>query len=1589
MTGEDLRQALAIKGGAITIGIGTLTADIDAMLRAAYGGKPLRIHDASPGTTDGNAVVITGRAGFLATPDNPGLPVLARFSADGHGNVQAVVRHAVIGGDAPAGWTFSQSIPGLPSVVSDAAADGQAVPLDRLNFAEACFLVASHDGGNAEYGIDLVPGINFAGRLTPSPLMGLFRTLVLGEQDTVIISGPVRLPDALPQLPALAADQYAWNGASDVPGINLRAGIGKTLGLAQTISFEASDFRIYSPPSHAWLNANPTYRPTAAFTGKIRAGIAVDIAAEPHADTSAATLTGTFTGASLENLTKLAGFTGIGSLADSLPNELKDIGDLQLESARVDVATIDGHLRVIGTSATIGMPNTVWHLWTDSDRFDVEGLYARFDVARPFDQPWVEITVGGRIAISYTDDAGAEQRVPIDVRAEGYRNQKGVTDGGYTVYAELAQAQTIPFTHLMKSYGEGIPPPGGLTLDSLAIVIAPKTYYSFAMTLAQEQPWVIPVGPTQLAISDVSLSLLYYPAIGKPTASMGLTIAIGSVPIQLFGKMDSESDATVYTFGGCVQGVDLNLARFIGYVGRQFGVDSALPPELALDAAFDYIAGRVVRTQKTGAPTTTLSAAGKFDLTIGSVTIPLSFFADTHMGSPVKGSNPYVIGVGFEKPLAFSSLPLVGRIPELNEFALTNLGFTYTNVDPAENAVSFAIPKVTESVPPAGGDGNLKPSKSYAIDPDNAQLLSVAHKGFSLTASLNRGDAVVKTFALPLSLPPAEEPKAHLTPAPAGTAVTAAAAAVAPMPRTSPADQPVHWIDIHKSFGPVDLQRIGLAYSGGEATFAFSAGFTVGGFTLDLQGLAITFPLPLPGESAGHSVSFDLNGLALGLSRGGLTLGGAFLKAKDANGTTSYFGEILAQTATFGFKAMGGYTPEHGKDPASFFIYANIDVPLGGPPFLFITGLAAGFGINRVLQLPTLEELPTYWLLPKNAPAQKASPQETIVAALPALQEFMPEKPGEYWVAAGLTFTSFEMVDAFALITISFGVDMQIGLLGSAAMTFPKGSGSSAIAYAEIDIVASVTPSTGLMAVQGKLSPASFIYGGYCQIAGGFAYELWFDGDHKGDFVITYGGYSPFLHDTDPYPPVPRLSISYGLGPFQAYGQAYFALTPAMMMAGMTLSATWSSGPVDAWVDAGIDILLAWAPFHYEAHGYVHIGCSVDMGLFTIRVHAGADLYIWGPSFGGTASVDLDVVSFDINFGADRLPPPPVGWATFKDNFLPKNTKTASPTARAAAHLPRGAMPHAAADAPEKVNIIKASFSEGLLKQNVVAADGRHFDWVVDPEHFVLLTDSTIPANNGEWQLDPDKQLAAQKAALSDALSAYNATLDAFDPKKGPYLVWPAGAKGYSETQVWNPTLNIAAMHQNNMQSYHTVSVALQADGEHVTELSVEPILNHSSAALWGAYKAQQNADDDRLLKNTLTGFRITPIPRHPRKTRSVPLLVLVFQPGYATGFTLQQQAVDTRYAVHSTRQTVKDKDTLTMNVSGAHTGQIENEDYVLRALQDDWVAQQRGVLLDELAGHFPTHAGAGVRLATLAGKKALVDWPVVELLGADLPAAA
>ncbi|GAA1614935.1 DUF6603 domain-containing protein [Actinoplanes couchii] len=547
------------------------------------------------------------------------------------------------------------------------------------------------------------------------------------------------------------------------------------------------------------------------------------------------------------------------------------------------------------------------------------------------------------------------------------------------------------------------------------------------------------------------------------------------------------------------------------------------------------------------------------------------------------------------------------------------------------------------------------------------------------------------TFAAVLSLGGEKQPLTLPTSAGSGTGTVKAAAVTGP----TAAPDSTKWITVQRSFGPLRLGRVGFAYTGGSLWFLLDAGIALGGLAFSLNGLAVGSPLQE------FSPTFDLRGLGLDYANGPLSIGGALMRSTltGTDGVTydEYEGSLLLKTEQLTLTALGAYAYVSGYP--SLFVYAVLDYPIGGPAFLFVTGLAAGFGYNRRLIVPPIDQVAQFPLV--SAVTGETTTAPDPLAQLTRLRAAVVPSSGDVFLAAGIRFTSFKQVDTFALLIVLLGGRFEIDVLGLSTMRLPAAPGVPPIAEIQMALKAGFVPDEGYLGVQAQLTSASFLFSRDCHLTGGFAFAVWFSGEHRGDFVATVGGYRPGFRVPAHYPQAPRLGFTWQVSAeLSVKGEVYFALMPGALTAGGNLQANWTSGRLAASFSAGVDFLLAWQPYHYEASLYVHFAARYTyqaFGTHTISVDVGADLSLWGPEFAGTARIHLSLISFDIAFGDTRARPAPLDWGAFQQAFLPADTD----------------------DAP----VGTVTVGDGLMRDGETGVD-----WVLSPKRFSLVTDSAVPA---------------------------------------------------------------------------------------------------------------------------------------------------------------------------------------------------------------------------------------------------------------------
>lgn len=667
------------------------------------------------------------------------------------------------------------------------------------------------------------------------------------------------------------------------------------------------------------------------------------------------------------------------------------------------------------------------------------------------------------------------------------------------------------------------------------------------------------------------------------------------------------------------------------------------------------------------------------------------------------------LDLGIELP-ALTELPLVGdKLPSDKTLAVESLRFLIISADFTEANLTTIR---GESTNKTAIDQYLKQSQTLSKGGNLSTTLRFGEEIYPIDFSM----ASQATPTAPAPSPPKLSSAANNSPTPSQPPPD-------PLPANSPNLGTTKWFNVQKKVGPVSFNRFGVRYYQKFMWVLLDMVLSMSDLNLSLNGLAVGFDVlaAFKDPKALLKPRFRLDGIGLQYTgKGPLQIGGAFLREQItlANGQTidQYSGAALIRTNAFSLTAIGSYTEINGSP--SLFIYASLDCSLGGPPFFFVTGLALGFGYNRSLRTPTAVEevasFPLVRLVLNAAPPIAQSPNSPststklptqekakLLDVLGQLQSYIPPDPGKVFLAVGIKFTSFKLIDSFALLIATFGDEFRLKLLGISKIVAPPPlTGQTPIAEVSIGLIAEFIPREGMLKVDGKILPGAYIFSRNCQISGGFAFYSWFSSPHAGDFVLTVGGYHPRFNVPDHYPKVDRFNLNWQVDSnLSVKGSAYFALTSSAIMAGGSLEAYFAQDRLQVWFNFNADFLVSWQPFYYEAEISVSLRVSYRTWLKTFQFSVGVFLRIWGPEFQGIARVDLKIVQFSIRFGNQGgSKPNPLTWAEFKQAFLPSDQE-----------------------------ICVLSVKDGLTR---TLEDEQR--WIINPKDLVLQIDTVIPCTHEE-----------------------------------------------------------------------------------------------------------------------------------------------------------------------------------------------------------------------------------------------------------------
>jgi hypothetical protein len=779
----------------------------------------------------------------------------------------------------------------------------------------------------------------------------------------------------------------------------------------------------------------------------------------------------------------------------------------------------------------------------------------------------------------------------------------------------------------------------------------------------------------------------------------------------------------------------------------------------------------------------------------------------------------YLFGIDMGNGIDLSNLPMVGSKFPPGQAVKLNCQVLYSSKPFEEDqltALNLLLPEGVGKLPEKNGEeGGLKKGIDLAA---NMQL-GAEYIHFSLPLEIKKqGDASQKK---PIDITPGAAEEKH------------------------PKARDGKWFEVQKAFGPVHFERVGINYADQKLWVLLDVSLTAAGLTLSLEGLSVSSPLTK------FDPDFDLQGIGLDYKGGdgAMEIGGVFSRIKSTKKGESdrYDGLVVFKTEALSISAIGSYAKVNGHP--SLFVYLALDYPLGGPPFFFVKGLAGGFGYNRALKIPPVEELAAFPFIAaarkptRSNPSKDVSSMSDVKAGLDEqleqLDEYVYPEIGEQWLAIGVHFSSFEIVDGFVLLTVAFGHRFEINLLGTGSYAYPPGSSDTGTPLTFIDVVlkASYLPDEGTLEAKALLTSKSFLYDPKCHLTGGMAFKTWFkdtkDGGKKDDFVLTIGGYHPKFKVPAHYPTVPRLGFNWQYSSeLSVKGGMYFAMNGQVLMAGGFLNAVYESGALRAWFKASADFLIRFKPFHYDAGISVEIGASVTIHFFGthhLTVTLGADLHIWGPDFAGRARLHIWIASFSISFGAGKNAPKPITWSEFITSFLPQPSEELKPK-----------------DTQDYPGIVSLGVQDGLIKTKKLSKkDLEELDIyedidtdisVVNPKELSIVTNSIIPITN-----------QAEYVLVNHTASPHATVRPSIKDSELPQTV-----------------IGIAPMKQEKITAKHTVNI--NRYGEELSSQRVNeefdfiPIMKDVPAGLWGKWHDNPNdalANKGAMIANTLAGLEI------------------------------------------------------------------------------------------------------------------------------------
>ena len=1238
-------------------------------------------------------------------------------------------------------WKFSDSYPELPSFFSMAEELPQPSFLDDLDFDDFRFIYATH-------AFDAAPAINHilnqgAVNLVNPAITRNKEDIVkglnfFGDFDRPSFSGALAFVNPLIQ----GVNLQDLNGFTAVQNgrqmIHLFVPILATKTVGGNFSIGVEGFELYTSTTNHFLSSSGVI-----LYGGITAGnIEVEIMGELPLGGNIALVEAYLPNPlSINDFADLTSLTNESSLGDFLPMAADLLTSIGLRSVKTGII-LSTRPGIAFLEFEIGVTNTFDFI---EDVISLEDL----SFSGRIDQPFSASRTFNFFMAATWELAGAKIFTSLDL-----------VQGRFT--GRLGPDESLSLANILESFFD-FSTDQTIAIQDLEVEASKQGDYNLFVQLADL--WNFEVGETDVALKRVTINVFG----NKDTGVSGFVeaaMSIGSIDFSLLAAVPGGGSGWAFS-GNTGAGQQIEIGELIAELANEFGVESDVPESIRSFSIQD-----IKISFNTGTKNFEFACQGNLEIEgtpvkmvvfiqinrvesspdvfgyerniTGEITIADQVFV-LHLSKAATStsfmgvySNTDGMDVGVSELIGTLAPDAAEVLPEIS-LAIKQVFFGYQksgvdsrflfSIDLDTNMGFNDLPLVGPLLPADATisvqDIQLLYAKgAWTIDQlsalgeiETGTIISLPQSEISNGGNV-RGNINFGPKALPFDLSLAGKKAGQSTNNGTNTSSGAAGGGSggAPAPGTSGSHPPAKplpapsspgkWFNINKQLGPLNIARAGVNFADSRLWFMLDAEVTLGPLSLILEDLSFGSRIDR------FDPAFNLRGFGLKYASGPVEVSGLFLRLNNAPGsspvpgvTDQFAGAAVIKTSELTIAAIGEYAMVNGAP--SFYLYAYLGFPIGGPAFFFVEGLALGFGFNRSVRIPPIDQITIHPLV---YIATEGTDDILELAQALVSGNFVPIDPGSIFLAVGVRFTTFKLLDSFALIVVTFGQSFRLDILGRSKLVVPTPEAGKAIdPLAEVTLAfkGSFIPDEGFLGVQAQLTPDSYVLSRDCVLQGGFAFFTWFDpSPHAGDFVITLGGYHPAFKRPAHYPVVPRLGFNWLLTPqLTIKGGMYFALTPSAVMAGGRLEAVWKDGSLKAWFIIGADFIISWKPYFYDARVYLSMGISYTFWFFgeqTISFEIGVDLHIWGPEFSGVATIDLEIVSFEVEFGETALEPPPaLKWLDFKKSFIPDST-------------------------------ISMAMASGLVK---IMDDDV---WIIDPKTFELKTDSIIPIKSTNFVNSPN-----------------------------------------------------------------------------------------------------------------------------------------------------------------------------------------------------------------------------------------------------------